>query len=550
MTGTTGPTGPLGTGPTGPTGPLTGPTGFTGPTGPTGNTGPTGPTGPTGWAGGSQLVLHYGQTGNQTTVANTWTKVNYSFKVVDTMNAYNTGNNQWTPTIPGYYLIEATALPVMSVDGAVCNLAINKNSNSNPVNQNTVAYAYQEPGSTNNPILNLTTVQYMNGTTDFITVFALGTSGTTFQGSNLLVTFGSGATSGPVIYIRATLLSGNIAPPPLKTVDGFQGTGGTSPTGPFNVPGQTYTMMGFGTGSTPFNYQPSVSSELLVVLTANMGPTGINDGAAPAELDAILVMGTGPPAAYGATGPTGAQLTTPLKIVVGPTAGLEAVIPVDFFSATGGYVPGTTYWFDLAVAAGATGPRIYNPSISVVELGGGVTGNTGNTGPTGPTGNTGPTGPQGLTGPTGYTGNTGPTGPTGVTGPTGLPGSATNTGATGPTGAGGAMTVNQQNGPTYLCQLSDANNMVSHQTGASGVYLIPSATFINFPIGTIISFANERLAGSLGINTTGATGQTADLMYIAGNAGATGLRTLTAVGVASAVKVEATSWIISGQGLT
>ncbi len=42
---------------------------------------------------------------------------------------------------------------------------------------------------------------------------------------------------------------------------------------------------------------------------------------------------------------------------------------------------------------------------------------------------------------------------------------------------------------------------------------------------------------------------TTDTMYLAGD-GATGSRTLAAYGVASAVKVASTTWIISGNGLT
>jgi hypothetical protein len=42
---------------------------------------------------------------------------------------------------------------------------------------------------------------------------------------------------------------------------------------------------------------------------------------------------------------------------------------------------------------------------------------------------------------------------------------------------------------------------------------------------------------------------TTDTMYLAG-AGTTGSRTLAAYGMATAVKVTSTSWIISGNGLT
>ena len=47
----------------------------------------------------------------------------------------------------------------------------------------------------------------------------------------------------------------------------------------------------------------------------------------------------------------------------------------------------------------------------------------------------------------------------------------------------------------------------------------------------------------------GAVAITTDTMYLS-SAGTTGTRTLAAYGVAKAIKVTSTSWIISGTGLT
>jgi hypothetical protein len=71
---------------------------------------------------------------------------------------------------------------------------------------------------------------------------------------------------------------------------------------------------------------------------------------------------------------------------------------------------------------------------------------------------------------------------------------------------------------------------------------IPANSNVAMPIGTTISF----VAGS-GATVTIAI--TSDTMYLAGN-GATGSRTLAPFGMATAVKIASTTWIISGNGLT
>lgn len=62
-------------------------------------------------------------------------------------------------------------------------------------------------------------------------------------------------------------------------------------------------------------------------------------------------------------------------------------------------------------------------------------------------------------------------------------------------------------------------------------------------VGTAITFINQNGAGVLSIAIT------SDTMRLAGF-GTTGTRTLAANGMATAVKIAATEWIISGTGLT
>jgi hypothetical protein len=71
---------------------------------------------------------------------------------------------------------------------------------------------------------------------------------------------------------------------------------------------------------------------------------------------------------------------------------------------------------------------------------------------------------------------------------------------------------------------------------------IPANGSVAFPVGTTITF----IAGS---GATMTIAITSDTMYLAGP-GTTGSRTLAPFGMATAVKITSTSWIISGNGLT
>ena len=75
------------------------------------------------------------------------------------------------------------------------------------------------------------------------------------------------------------------------------------------------------------------------------------------------------------------------------------------------------------------------------------------------------------------------------------------------------------------------------------MFTIPSNAGVAFPIGTAVTFVNQNAAGVVTIAIT------TDVMRLAG-AGTTGSRTLAANGVATAIKLTATEWIISGSGLT
>jgi hypothetical protein len=97
----------------------------------------------------------------------------------------------------------------------------------------------------------------------------------------------------------------------------------------------------------------------------------------------------------------------------------------------------------------------------------------------------------------------------------------------------------------YTLQLSDANKHLLHPSSdvTGRTFTIPANSSAAFPIGTAITFVNQNAAGGVTIAIT------TDTMRLAG-AGTTGSRTLAANGIATALKITATEWILSGSGVT
>jgi len=97
----------------------------------------------------------------------------------------------------------------------------------------------------------------------------------------------------------------------------------------------------------------------------------------------------------------------------------------------------------------------------------------------------------------------------------------------------------------YTLVLTDGGKHIFHPSAdtTARIWTIPANASVAYPIGTAITFINQNGAGVITIAIT------SDTMRLAG-AGTTGSRTLAANGVATAVKVTSTEWIISGMGLT
>lgn len=97
----------------------------------------------------------------------------------------------------------------------------------------------------------------------------------------------------------------------------------------------------------------------------------------------------------------------------------------------------------------------------------------------------------------------------------------------------------------YTAVLSDAGKHILHPSAdtTARTFTIPANASVAYPIGTALTFINQNAAGVVTIAIT------SDTMRLAG-AGTTGSRTLAANGIATAIKLTSTEWIISGTGLT
>lgn len=110
----------------------------------------------------------------------------------------------------------------------------------------------------------------------------------------------------------------------------------------------------------------------------------------------------------------------------------------------------------------------------------------------------------------------------------------------------GYLSIPQNSQSTaYTAVLADAGKHLFHPSAdtTARTFTIPANSSVAFPIGTALTFVNQNGAGAVTIAIT------TDTMRLAG-AGTTGSRTLAANGIATALKLTSTEWIISGTNLT
>jgi hypothetical protein len=116
-----------------------------------------------------------------------------------------------------------------------------------------------------------------------------------------------------------------------------------------------------------------------------------------------------------------------------------------------------------------------------------------------------------------------------------------------PTITGGTMTqvpITQNSQSTaYTTVLGDGGKHLLHPTADNNprTFTIDSNANVAYPVGTVITFVNQINTLTIAI--------TSDTLTLAGP-GTTGSRALAANGVATALKLTSTSWLISGTGLS
>lgn len=120
-------------------------------------------------------------------------------------------------------------------------------------------------------------------------------------------------------------------------------------------------------------------------------------------------------------------------------------------------------------------------------------------------------------------------------------GNLSNTTADGTNSVGFRTIPQNSQSDNYTLVLADSGKHI-YETGASKTVTIPANASVAFPIGTTITFIATD-AGGCSIAITSDTLRWAE-------DGTTGTRTLAQYGIATAIKVTSTSWLISGTGLS
>ena len=97
----------------------------------------------------------------------------------------------------------------------------------------------------------------------------------------------------------------------------------------------------------------------------------------------------------------------------------------------------------------------------------------------------------------------------------------------------------------YTLVLTDAGKHIYHPGSdtSTRTWTIPANSSVAYTIGTAITFVNDTSGGAITIAIT------SDTLVLAPD-GTTGSRTLAANGMATAIKMTSTRWMISGSGLT
>jgi hypothetical protein len=113
---------------------------------------------------------------DQTVTANVWTKVNYPTELQDTANCYDTSLSRFTPNVAGYYQVSA------SIWNGANSLQLRIYKNGGPELN---IGSYSENTKTENFVQG-SAIVFLNGTGDYIEMYASTTSTAFYVAANLL----------------------------------------------------------------------------------------------------------------------------------------------------------------------------------------------------------------------------------------------------------------------------------------------------------------------------------------------------------------------------
>lgn len=105
------------------------------------------------------------------------------------------------------------------------------------------------------------------------------------------------------------------------------------------------------------------------------------------------------------------------------------------------------------------------------------------------------------------------------------------------------LIVQNSQSADYTLLITDAGKHIFHPATDTNnrTFTIPANASVAFPVGTAVTFINMVNTVTIAITT--------DTMTFMGTGG-TGSRTLAANGIATALKIASTAWIISGTNIT
>jgi hypothetical protein len=105
--------------------------------------------------------------------------------------------------------------------------------------------------------------------------------------------------------------------------------------------------------------------------------------------------------------------------------------------------------------------------------------------------------------------------------------------------------VNATTGTTISPGLSDSGKTFYFTGSTAPTATIPANGSVAYPVGTVLTFVNDASA-AVSMNIT----ITTDTLQLAGTGSTTLPKVLARYGVATAIKVTSTKWVISGTGLS